>query len=121
MDCLGPTLTIPQGADHSITATAIRGSDGNPLDVTGWAVHAVIRAPGTGGPIVGEWSTTPTGAMGVASVSGTTVTLQIAASMFTDFNWSRGILQTKVTEPGPGRTERLIDRPVRLSPDVVTP
>jgi hypothetical protein len=119
VDC--PTLTIPQGTTRQITATNIIGSDGSPLDITGWSVHAVIRAPGIGSPIVGEWSTTSATGIGVASVSGNTMTLLITADMSAAWDWSRGVLQAELTEPGPGgRTERIIDQPVRLSPEAVT-
>lgn len=116
-----PALIIPQGTTRLITVTNIVDSAGAPLSVSGWAVHATIRAPGIGSAVVGEWSTTPTGTQGTATTTGSTITILIPAAMSTAWTWSRGVLQAELTEPGiNGRTERIIDQPVRLTPEVVT-
>ncbi len=116
-----PALTIPQGTTRIITVNNIIDGIGAPLSVSGWSVHAVIRAPGIGSPIVGDWSTTPTGTQGTAAAFGTTITLLITPTMSAAWTWSRGVLQAELTEPGPnGRTERIIDQAVHLTPETVT-
>jgi len=114
-------LTITQGATRQIVASNIVDGNGQPLDVTGWGVHAVIRRRDITGPIVAEWSTTPTGTQGTASVGGTTLTLIITPAMSAAWAWAAGVLQAEITEPITGRVERIIDTPVSLNPEAVTP
>ena len=118
----GEALTITQGTTRAITATNIVDANGAPLDVTGWTVHAVIRRRDTSGPVVAEWvSGTPTGTQGQATAAGTTVTLTITPAMSAAWAWASGVLQAEITEPITGRVERIIDTPVSLSPEAVTP
>lgn len=114
-------LTILQGTTRSITASAIVGADGAPLDVTGWAVLARLRQNSVTGPVVAEWSTTPTGPQGTATASGSAVTIVITPAMSAAWNWRRGVLHAEITEPGVnGRVERIIDVIVHLDREVVT-
>jgi hypothetical protein len=97
---------IRQGEDFLIAAKNLRSvATGEPIDVTGWSVHAIARAwyqrVQLGqriwqyrmiNPVMSEWSTTPTGTQGTivtgsATSTGDTnrVELQVTSSQ-TD-NW----------------------------------
>lgn len=102
------TLTIPQGTTRAITVKNITDADGQPLDVSSWAVHAVARYGGIPGPVVAEWSTTPTGDQAQATASGSTVTLPISPALSSAWTWDMAILHVEITEPGAnGRVERI--------------
>lgn len=112
-------LTIPQGTTRTIKASNIKDGAGAALDVTGWSVRAVIRQAGVTGPVVADWSTSPSGPQAQATASGTEVTLAITPAMSAAWTWSTGVLQAELTEPGPGRVERIIDVLVYLDPEAV--
>lgn len=114
------TLTIPQGTTRTIKISSITDADGNPLDVSSWAVHAVARDGGVAGPVVAEWATNPTGSQGTATASGTTVTLAIPAAMSSAWYWDTALLHVEVTEPGVnGRVERIASATLVLDHEVV--
>ncbi|MGH3882113.1 MAG: hypothetical protein ACRDRC_01755 [Pseudonocardiaceae bacterium] len=114
------TLTITQGTTRTVTAADIVDAAGAPLVVTGWSVRAVIRRGAVAGPVVADWSTTPTGSQGQAAATGSTVTLSITPAMSAAWTWTMGRLHCEITEPGPnGRVERIIDEHVYLDPEAV--
>lgn len=143
-------IIITQGTTRTIKASNIVDGNGQPLIITGWAVLAVIRElvshatrdrqwaaaaswasyPSSAypsyepsavtGPMVAEWSTTPTGTQGTATAIDREVTLAITPVMSTAWAWRHGVLHAEITEPvSPFRVERIIDRVVYLDPEGV--
>lgn len=114
------TLVIPQGATCTVSATGVVDGNGAPLTLTNWTVHAVIREASVLGAVVAEWSTTPTGSQGQATISGSRVDLAITPAMSAAWTWTRGVLQCEITEPvSPNRVARIMDETVRLSFEAV--
>lgn len=138
-------ILITQGATRTIKASNIVDGNGQPLIITGWAVLAVIRQlyrrsvidrqwataaswsshpsyepSAVTGPVVAEWSTTPTGTQGTATALDREVTLAITPAMSTGWSWEHGVLHAEIREPiSPFRVERIIDRVVYLDPEAV--
>jgi hypothetical protein len=114
------SLTLPQGTTCSISASNVR-IDGVLVDMTTWTAHAVLRQWSEDGPLVAEWSTSPTGSQGQVVLGNGTAELAITPAMSAAWSWSLGICQCEVTEPGiGGRTARVIDQIVYLDREVVT-
>lgn len=115
------TLVLAQGATRSILITGITDSAGEPLTVTGWGVHAVVRA-GPGSPVLAEWSHDPTTGQGYAVALGEEITLQIPPAMSHPWTWDVAQLQVEITEPsGEQRVERIADERVRLDRSIIEP
>lgn len=110
---------IAQGTTRTIRADNITDANGTPLDVTGWAVHAVARRNAVWGTVLSEWSTTPTGAQGTATSTGSTVTLQITPALSTAWNCRRVVIQAEITNPA-GWVERIIDETYDVAREAVT-
>lgn len=116
-------MILTQGLSEVVKVTGIVDADGDPLDVTGWAVAAALVETDEAGQrcdVVAEWSTTPTGDQGQATAVGSTVTLTITPAMSSAWTWRRGVLQAEITEPAPSsRTGRVIDEVCYLDPETV--
>jgi len=127
------TRVIKQGVDCWIEANSITSvRTGQPLDVTGYSVHAVARAlyeRRTLGqnnyqrsPVVAEWSTTPTGTQGTATAGGTvTDQVQLHVTPTQTLNWlcPLVIIQAEMTDPVTGYVERIIDEVYEVSFEAV--
>ena len=120
MSTSGTPLTILQGTSTAIVADGI-AIDGVPTDVTGWEVRAVIRRYPGSRAVLAEWvSGVPEAWQGQAITDGPKVTLEITPALAALWTWRTGVIQARVVEPGVnGRTARVIDTDVRLSPDIV--
>lgn len=118
------THTIYQGEDCAVTISDIVDGAKQPLDVTGWTVHAMARPSATSATLWAEWvSGTPTGSQGQATAAGSVVTLTVPAAMSSAWTWVRRTaeLQVEIVEPGGARTARVADASVYLDPEAVRP
>lgn len=100
---------IKQGTSRVIRARNILDANGDPLVVTGWSVHAVACRNTTGGTVLSEWSTSPTGTQGTATAIGSEVALQITPGMSASWNCNRVVVQAKLRSPA-NQAERIINQ-----------
>jgi hypothetical protein len=114
-------LTFDQGTDEIVQVANLVDAAEQPLVVDGWTVHATARADYTGGAILAEWRTNPTGSDGTATASGRTVTLKITPAMSAAWTATRIVCQIKITEPGEGgRVARPGNLLLLMTPDAVS-
>lgn len=127
-------LEIKQGTTRIIVVSQLRDAAKQPLDPTGWTIHAVAR-PGVWGPVVAEWvSGTPGEDQGLAEVvdaepdidpSVTTgekwIYLHITPTWSDTWTWSRADLDIEIHEPGPDGREETFSRELKLIPTTVRP
>jgi hypothetical protein len=123
---------IRQGADCWIEANGIINlRTGLPMDVTGYAVHAVARARYERrifqyqmlNPVVAEWSTTPTGDQGTIVAGGdVTDRVQIHVTPTQTAGWRCLFvnIQAEMTDPVTGYVERIVDKVYEVSFEAVT-
>ena len=127
---------INQGTDCWIEATnIINGRTGLPMDVTGYAVHAVARARyerrvlgrrvyqyRMNSPVVAEWSTSPTGTQGTAIAGGDVpdrVQLHITPAQTSGWRCPLVVIQAEMTDPVTGYVERIINEILELDFEAV--
>jgi hypothetical protein len=102
--------SLKQGTSRTVRAFNIVDGADQPLTVTGWLVHGVARADNDEGPVLAEWSDTPTGFQGRATASGRTVNLFITPAMSLAWVCDRVVIQAKITNPlDATQVERIID------------
>lgn len=118
------TITLRQGVDESIIIPDLVDDSGAALDPTGWAIAAVVRHWGDPGPVVATWSDDPSEGEGQANVidagaNGKQIELVLTPGLSAAWEWSRGQLMCKATEPdGEQRTARFADELVLLDFDI---
>lgn len=115
-------LSITQGADRTIVISGIVDAAGEALDVTGWSVHAQVRAnTDPDAPLLAEWvSGTPTGSQGQAIAAGDQVRLTVSHGMSSAWVWRVARLHVELTEPtGAQRVERICDEALVVYPEIV--
>lgn len=102
-----PTLVIDQGTSRTVVVSDVVDGNGDPLDLTGWTVHAVARAPSVHGTVVGVWRTTPGVGEGTATISGNSISLDVPPDISDAWTFATAVLHIEVQEPGTdGRQER---------------
>jgi len=113
---------------------------GNPIDVTGYSVHATARAAYERyvrgrpqymramrsrmlNPVIAEWDTSPTGTEGTIIAGGVDPYLvQIHITPTQSLNWLAPlvILQAELTDPITGYKSRIVDEVYELAYDATT-
>lgn len=131
---------IKQGVDCWLEAlNIIDVRTGDPMDVTGYPVHAVARAcyyrtvrgrPQYStwqyrmlSPVVAEWSTTPTGTQGTIIAGGAVtdrVQIHITPAQTSGWRCPMVVIQAEMTDPVTGFVERVIDEIFDVSMEAVT-
>lgn len=116
------TLTIRQGEDCTIVVSDIADDAGQPVDVTGWDVHAAARPSALSSQMWQEWATTPTGDQATAQVVAGQVELLIPHALSSTWAWTGtvGVLHIEATEPaGEQRRARVGEARIYLDPEAV--
>lgn len=127
-----PELVIKQGTTRIVAVTKLRDAAGQPLDPSGWEIHAVART-GVWGPVAAEWvSGSPGPGQGVAEVVDAdaavdaTVTvgekwiyLYIPPAMSDGWLWQSAELDIELREPAPGLREETFSATLRITPTAV--
>jgi hypothetical protein len=123
------TNIINQGVDCWIEATnIINVRTGEPMDVTGFTVHAVARARydrrvlgrrysyhtyRMASPVIAEWHTNPTGTQGLAIAGGVAdpyrVQLHVTPAQTSGWRCPLVSIQAEMTAPITGYVERIIN------------
>lgn len=119
---MSTNLTLEQGTTRTIRVTGIVDAAGDPLDITGWTVHAQARHKAADSALLAEWHTDPTGDQGDAAATGSEVVLQVPPAMSAAWGWAGTTvaLHIEITEPGEGgRVERIADARLYVDPEVV--
>jgi len=123
-------LEIKQGTTRTIVVSKLRDSAGQPLDPTGWEVHAVARA-GVWGPVVAAWRTTPGDGEGLAEVVDADpdvdptaagekwIYLHITPAWSDGWTWTYADLDIEIHEPPPLSREEAFSRQLKLIPTTV--
>lgn len=131
---------IKQGTDAWLEATNIIDvRTGDPMDVTGFTVHAVARSRWTGRrvlgrvlwnynrmaePVISEWHTSPTGTQGTIIAGGIVpdrVQIHITPTQSSGWRSPLIVIQAEMTDPVTGYVERIVDEVLEVSYDAVTP
>lgn len=128
-------LLIKQGTTRIIVVSKLRDAAKQPLDPTGWTVHAVART-GIWGPAVAVWRTTPGEDEGLAEVVDADpdidptvaadekwIYLHITPDWSDTWTWPGKVaeLDIEVHEPGPGGREETFSTELKLVPSTVRP
>lgn len=118
------TLTIRQGEDCTIVVGDIADDDDQPVDVTGWSIHAMARPSALSSQLWQEWATSPTGTQATAQVVDGEIELDVPRALSTAWTWTgvTGVLHVEATEPSGGqRRARVGECRVYLDPEAVRP
>jgi len=108
-------LVIAQGSAWNRT-WSITDSGGSPLDVTGWTVRAQIRPFPEWPMTLFEWTTSPNAGMGLALVSGNTVTLTLNGDSDSAlWIFTSGYYDVLLRNPSNVPT-RIVEGSIRVSP-----
>ena len=105
-------LVIQQGTTWAIS-WPITDTQDAPLDVTGWTVHAQIRPTKESVEILHEFRT----ADGTATTDQNYVTLSVAPSVSSAWEWRHGVYDVELTDPD-GRVSRIAEGAVTVSAEV---
>lgn len=105
-------LVIQQGTSWGVT-WPIADQQGNPLDVSGYTVHAQIRPSKEADEVLHEFSTQAGNA--VAEQNAVTLTLDPAIS--SAWTWRHGVYDVELTDPQ-GRVARIAEGTVTVSAEV---
>jgi hypothetical protein len=129
---------IKQGVDCWVEAKDIIDvRTGDPMDVTGFTVHAVARARWTGRRVLGqsrwnfnrgmeqviaEWHTSPTGNQGLIIAGGVVpdrVQIHITPAQTSTWRSPLVSIQAEMTDPLTGFVERIVDELFEVSQENV--
>jgi hypothetical protein len=128
---------IRQGTDCWIEANSIINiRTGEPMNVTGYTVHAVARARYERqvlgrriyqyrmiSPVVAEWHTTPTGTQGTAVAGGAVtdrVQLHVTPTQTAGWRCPLVVIQAEMTDPVTGYVARIINEVYEVDFEAVT-
>jgi hypothetical protein len=116
-------LLLKQGADITVLLTVVDGAGAAIMDPSGWVAAAQIRAY-PGGPVLFEWSTTPTGGQGQATLAYnpttgvSTLSLTVTKAQSSLFTWSAGLWDCYLTDPSSGLTGCVCEGTVAVNPAI---
>jgi hypothetical protein len=109
-------LVIPQGSTWNrswdITDTA-----GNPATLTGWSAQSQIRPSPGAATLLFEWNTTSGPGIGVATITGSTVQIELTGIDSALWAFLSGSYDVYLTDTN-GSPTRIVEGSVRVSPSV---
>lgn len=108
-------VTIPQGAAWS-RVWNITDGNGNPLNVTGWAVRAQIRYSHNDA-VLFEWSSAGGAGIGSAVASGTTATISLTGAESPSWAFTSAEYDVILTDTN-GVPTRIVEGEVTISPSI---
>lgn len=105
-------LVIEQGTTWAI-AWPIRDTQDEPIDITGWSVHAQIRPSKDSNDVLYEWRTST----GNAKAEQDWLTLSVSPGESSAWTWRSGVYDVELTDPT-GRVARVAEGVVTVNPEV---
>lgn len=109
-------LVIPQGSTWN-RSWDITDPNGNPAVLTGWSARSQIRPVPSSSILLFEWNSTGSPGVGVVTITGSTVTIDLSATDSDGWEFLTGFYDVYLTNTA-GQPTRIVEGSVRVSPSV---